>query len=43
MTSGVIGLNGTEMREGDGAAITEEALLTIEADTDSEMLLFDLQ
>ena len=43
VTSGVIGLNGTEMREGDGAAITGEALLTIEADTESEMLLFDLQ
>lgn len=41
--AGVIGLNGTEMREGDGAAITNEALLTIEADTESEMLLFDLQ
>ncbi|WP_206185925.1 pirin family protein [Sphingosinicella sp. BN140058] len=40
---GVIGLNGTEMREGDGAAMTGEALLSIEADTDAELLLFDLQ
>jgi len=40
--SGIIGLNGTEMREGDGAAMTEESLLSIEADTDAELLLIDL-
>jgi quercetin 2,3-dioxygenase len=39
---GVIGLNDTEMREGDGAAIEDEAVITIEAETDAEVLLFDL-
>jgi len=39
---GLIGLNGTEMREGDGAAVEGEPFLTIEADTDAEILLFDL-
>jgi redox-sensitive bicupin YhaK (pirin superfamily) len=40
--SGVIGLNGTEMREGDGAAMTGEEMLTIEAETQAEVLLIDL-
>lgn len=40
--AGIIGLNGTEMREGDGAAITHEELITIDADTDAEVLLIDL-
>ena len=40
--AGLIGLNGTEMREGDGAAITHEARLSIEADSDAEILLIDL-
>lgn len=39
---GVIGLNDTEMREGDGAAIEDETMITIEAETDAEVLLFDL-
>ena len=39
---GLIGLNGTEMREGDGAAVTNEAALMIEADTDAELLIIDL-
>ena len=39
---GLIGLNGTEMREGDGAAIFDEAALMIEADTDAELLIIDL-
>ena len=39
---GIIGLNGTEMREGDGAAIEREELLTIDAETEAEVLLFDL-
>jgi hypothetical protein len=39
---GVIGLNGTELREGDGAALEEEKTATIEAETDAEILLFDL-
>jgi redox-sensitive bicupin YhaK (pirin superfamily) len=39
---GIIALNDTEMREGDGAAIEGEPRITIEADTDAEILLFDL-
>jgi hypothetical protein len=33
---------GTEMREGDGAAIEDERVVAIEADNDAEFLLFDL-
>ncbi|MBT0668665.1 pirin family protein [Novosphingobium profundi] len=40
--SGIIGLNGTELRMGDGAALTQEQLLALEADTDCEVLLIDL-
>lgn len=40
--SGIIGLNGTEMREGDGAAITSEEALSIAAYTEAEVLLIDL-
>jgi quercetin 2,3-dioxygenase len=39
---GIVGLNGTELREGDGAALEDEARAEIEADTDAEILLFDL-
>lgn len=39
---GILALNGTEMREGDGAAAENEAALEITADTDTELLLFDL-
>ena len=39
---GIIALNGTEMREGDGAAIEDIASLAIDAETDAEVLLFDL-
>jgi quercetin 2,3-dioxygenase len=39
---GIVGLNGTELREGDGAALEDERTATIEAETDSEILLFDL-
>lgn len=39
---GLIGLNGTEMREGDGAAVSDEEALAIEADTDAELLIIDL-
>ena len=39
---GIVALNGTEMREGDGAAIEGEARLAIEAATPAEVLLFDL-
>ena len=39
---GVVALNGTEMREGDGAAIEDEPTLRIEGETEAEILLFDL-
>lgn len=39
---GIVALNGTEMREGDGAAVENEAAVEMEADTDVEVLLFDL-
>ena len=39
---GIIGLNGTELRESDGAALEDEKRAEIEAETDSEILLFDL-
>jgi redox-sensitive bicupin YhaK (pirin superfamily) len=39
---GLVALNETEMREGDGAAIEGETRIAIEALTDSEFLLFDL-
>ncbi|MDE2050318.1 MAG: pirin family protein [Gammaproteobacteria bacterium] len=39
---GIVALNGTEMREGDGAAAENEAAIGILADTDAEVLLFDL-
>ena len=39
---GIVGLNGTEMREGDGAAVELEKSVEVEADTDGEILLFDL-
>ncbi|HEX3408479.1 MAG TPA: pirin family protein [Caulobacteraceae bacterium] len=40
VAAGVIGLNGWELREGDGAAVEGEPLLEIEAETDAEVLLF---
>ena len=40
--AGIVSLDGTEMREGDGAAITSEDKLFIEAETDAEVLLVDL-
>lgn len=39
---GIISLNGTEMREGDGAAAERETTIEVEADTVAEVLLFDL-
>ena len=39
---GIAALKGTEMREGDGAAIENETRISVEAETDSEILLFDL-
>jgi len=39
---GIVAINGTEMREGDGAAVEGEPAVDIEATTDAEVLLFDL-
>lgn len=42
VVSGIIGLNGTEMREGIGAAMTAESRMLVEAKTDAEVLVIDL-
>jgi hypothetical protein len=39
---GIVALNGTEMREGDGAAIEAEPRIAATAETKAEILLFDL-
>ena len=39
---GTIALNGQVLETGDGAAVSDELALTIEANDDSEVLLFDL-
>jgi quercetin 2,3-dioxygenase len=39
---GIVALNGTELRESDGAAVEAEAALAVTAGTDAEILLFDL-
>jgi redox-sensitive bicupin YhaK (pirin superfamily) len=42
LARGIVTVNGTEMREGDGAVVEDEPAIAIEADTDAEFLLFDL-
>jgi redox-sensitive bicupin YhaK (pirin superfamily) len=42
LVRGTITLNGMTMRAGDGAAISDESKLVIEAETGAELLLFDL-
>lgn len=39
---GIVRLNGDELREGDGAAITDEPEITLDTDHRAEVLLFDL-
>ena len=39
---GVVALEGDELREGDGAAIRDEAAISLESATGAELLLFDL-
>ena len=39
---GIIALNGIEMREGDGASVENEDRIESEAQTEAEILLFDL-
>ncbi len=40
VVSGIVALNGTVMRA--GAALTREVALTLEAETEAEVLLIDL-
>jgi hypothetical protein len=42
VVKGAVELNGTRLGVGDGAAISEESMLTISAGDDSEVILFDL-
>jgi quercetin 2,3-dioxygenase len=42
VAEGIVALDDTEMKEGDGAAIDGEARFTIEAMTQAQILLFDL-
>jgi quercetin 2,3-dioxygenase len=42
LVRGIVAVNGTEMREGDGAAVEDEPAIAIEVDTDAKFLLFDL-
>jgi redox-sensitive bicupin YhaK (pirin superfamily) len=42
VVKGAVSLNGTSLSAGDGAAVSDEVLLTIRADEVSEVLLFDL-
>jgi hypothetical protein len=39
---GTVRLNGNKLDAGDGAAVSEESALTIQAEDDSEVILFDL-
>ncbi len=39
---GTVDLNGNQLRQGDGAAVSKEIKLTISADENAEILLFDL-
>jgi quercetin 2,3-dioxygenase len=42
LARGAVEVNGHPMKEGDGAALTDEETLRIEAQADAEILLFDL-
>jgi quercetin 2,3-dioxygenase len=42
VVKGELDLNGNKLSAGDGAAVSEEEVLTIKADAESEILLFDL-
>jgi redox-sensitive bicupin YhaK (pirin superfamily) len=42
MARGAVSLNGVALTEGDGAAVQEEAVVTVEARTPAEFLWFDL-
>lgn len=42
MVKGALMLNGIALKAGDGASISDEKLITLSAEQDSELLLFDL-
>jgi hypothetical protein len=42
IAKGAAELNGKQLNQGDGAAVSDEAKLTIKGTEDSEVLLFDL-
>jgi redox-sensitive bicupin YhaK (pirin superfamily) len=42
VTGGIVALNGTEMREGDGAAVEDVPVLEIEAETEASVMVIDL-
>jgi hypothetical protein len=42
VTRGEVSFNGNSLKQGDGVAIAQEKQLTISADTEAEILLFDL-
>jgi redox-sensitive bicupin YhaK (pirin superfamily) len=42
VAAGAVALNGIELKQGDGAAVSEESNITIAAQGPSEILLFDL-
>jgi quercetin 2,3-dioxygenase len=42
VASGTVHLNGTLLQAGDGAAIAQEAKVTVQAGTEAEVLLFDM-
>jgi redox-sensitive bicupin YhaK (pirin superfamily) len=42
VVTGALSLNGAELTNGDGASVSDEALLKLEAKSESEFLLFDL-
>ncbi|MEN8261186.1 MAG: pirin family protein [Pseudomonadota bacterium] len=42
VASGTVKLNGEQFRPGDGAAVSDEAMVTIEATSQAEILLFDM-
>jgi hypothetical protein len=42
MAKGAGSLNGTQLKQGDGAGVSDERALTLTASEDAEVLLFDL-
>jgi quercetin 2,3-dioxygenase len=42
VAKGEVSVNGTALKQGDGAAIAEEKQVVVEAKTEAEVLLFDL-